>query len=65
MGLDIRTNGVIGYKVFAVENGYISRIVTNYSGYDPESRTDAGGIGQVFYSAPAARTISIGLNLGF
>ena len=33
MGLDIRTNGVTGYKVFAVENGYISRIVTNYSGY--------------------------------
>ena len=28
MGLDIRTNGVIGYKVFADENGYISRIVT-------------------------------------
>ena len=33
MGLDIRTNGVTGYKVFAVENGYISRVVTNYSGY--------------------------------
>ena len=33
MGLDIRTNGKIGHKVFAVENGFISRIVTNYSGY--------------------------------
>ena len=33
MGLDVRTNGTIGHKVFAVENGYISRIVTNYSGY--------------------------------
>ena len=33
MGLDIRTRGTVGHKVFAVENGYISRIVTNYSGY--------------------------------
>ena len=32
MGLDVRTNGIIGHKVFATENGYISRIVTNYSG---------------------------------
>lgn len=33
MGLDIRTKGTIGHKVFAVENGYISKIITNYSGY--------------------------------
>ena len=33
MGLDIRTKGTIGHKVYAVENGFISRIVTNYSGY--------------------------------
>ena len=33
MGLDIRTNGITGYKVFAAENGYIFRIVANYSGY--------------------------------
>ena len=33
MGLDIRTNGTIGHKVYAVEKGFISRIVTNYSGY--------------------------------
>ena len=33
MGLDIRTNGVIGHEVYAVEKGFISRIVTNYSGY--------------------------------
>jgi len=46
-------------------SGFNLLTFTNYSGYDPESRTDAGGIGQVFYSAPAARTISIGLNLGF
>ena len=25
MGLDIRTKGTIGHKVFAVENGYISK----------------------------------------
>ena len=34
MGLDIRTKGTIGHKVFAVENGYISKIITNYSGYE-------------------------------
>lgn len=39
--------------------------ITDYEGYDPESRSDAGGIGQVFYSAPAARTISIGANFNF
>ena len=33
MGLDIRTKGTIGHKVLAVENGYISKIITNYSGY--------------------------------
>ncbi|MCX2720353.1 SusC/RagA family TonB-linked outer membrane protein [Lentiprolixibacter aurantiacus] len=38
---------------------------TDFEGYDPESRSDAGGIGQVFYSAPAARTYSIGVNLNF
>ena len=39
--------------------------ITDFDGYDPESRSDAGGIGQVFYSAPAARTISIGANINF
>jgi len=38
---------------------------TDFDGYDPESRGDAGGIGQVFYSAPAAKTVSMGLNLTF
>ena len=33
MGLDIRTKGTVGHKVYAVENGFIFRIVTNYSGY--------------------------------
>ena len=39
--------------------------ITDFDGYDPESRGDAGGVGQVFYSAPAARTFSLGLNLNF
>lgn len=38
---------------------------TDYSGYDPESRSDAGGVGQAFYSAPAAKTISFGVNVNF
>lgn len=38
---------------------------TDYEGYDPESRSDAGGTGQSFYSAPAAATYSLGLNLKF
>ena len=39
--------------------------ITDYTGYDPESRSDAGGVGQTFYSAPAAKTFSIGLNVTF
>ena len=39
--------------------------ITDYTGYDPESRSDAGGVGQTFYSAPAAKTLSIGLNVTF
>ncbi len=41
---------------------------TNYTGYDPESRSDAGGGfdgGQDFYSAPQAKTTSLGLNINF
>ncbi len=33
MGLDIKTQGKIGASVFAVEKGYISRMVTNFKGY--------------------------------
>ncbi len=46
-------------------SGFNLLTFTDYDGYDPESRSDAGGIGQVFYSAPAAKTVSIGLNLTF
>ncbi|MDT0674969.1 SusC/RagA family TonB-linked outer membrane protein [Autumnicola musiva] len=40
--------------------------ITDYEGYDPESTSDANqGTGVSFYSAPAARTYSIGVNLKF
>ncbi|WP_247233863.1 TonB-dependent receptor [Telluribacter sp. SYSU D00476] len=42
---------------------------TNYTGWDPEVNADhlAGniGLGNDFYSAPQARTIIVGVNLGF
>ncbi|MEL7162156.1 MAG: SusC/RagA family TonB-linked outer membrane protein, partial [Bacteroidota bacterium] len=40
---------------------------TDFSGYDPESRADSGDLttGQAFYSAPAAKTLSVGLNVNF
>lgn len=38
---------------------------TNFSGYDPEVRDDTGGIGEVFYSAPQAKTVSFGINVNF
>lgn len=42
---------------------------TDYEGWDPEVNTDylAGNIGQGndFYSAPQARTVTLGVNLGF
>jgi len=46
-------------------SGFNLLTFTNYDGYDPESRADSGGIGQVFYSAPAAKTVALGLNLTF
>ena len=33
LGLDMKTKGTTGHPVYAVSSGYISRIVTNYSGY--------------------------------
>ena len=32
-GLDMKTKGSIGHPVYAVSNGYISRIVSNFSGF--------------------------------
>ena len=33
LGLDIKTKGTVGHPVYAISSGYISRIVTNYSGF--------------------------------
>lgn len=52
-------------KVRIYFSGFNLLTFTDYDGYDPESRSDAGGIGQTFYSAPAAKTYSIGVNLSF
>ena len=42
---------------------------TSYTGYDPEARADASGYGfdngWNFYSAPQAKTTSVGLNVNF
>lgn len=52
-------------KVRIYASGFNLLTFTDFTGYDPESRSDAGGIGQVFYSAPAAKTYSIGVNVTF
>ncbi|MGS2740227.1 SusC/RagA family TonB-linked outer membrane protein [Sinomicrobium sp. M5D2P17] len=50
-------------------SGFNLLTFTNYEGYDPEARSDAGdtaaGQGIDFYSAPAASTYSIGVNINF
>ncbi len=33
MGLDIKTRGTTGHEIVASHDGYISRMVSNYSGY--------------------------------
>ncbi len=42
---------------------------TDYAGYDPESRADVSGVGfdngYDFYSAPQAKTTSLGININF
>jgi TonB-linked SusC/RagA family outer membrane protein len=55
--------GVSNARVYL--SGFNLLTFTDYDGYDPESRSDAGGVGQVFYSAPAAKTIAIGVDLSF
>jgi hypothetical protein len=52
---------------------YISGVnlitITGFKGYDPEVRTDFNDLGFTygwnFYSAPQAKTISIGMNVSF
>jgi len=44
MGVDIKTSGKIGMEVLAVEDGYISRLRSNYKGYGKAiyQRTNSG-----------------------
>lgn len=64
-------NSVIDFVGISRARVYVTGInlltITDYTGYDPESRADSGGFasGQAFYSAPAARTISGGINIDF
>jgi TonB-dependent starch-binding outer membrane protein SusC len=53
-------------RVYVAANNLIT--VTDYSGYDPEVNsgfTGALNLGHDFYTPPQARTISVGINLGF
>lgn len=61
----LETVGFSGIQVYM--SGINLLTFTDYPGYDPESRADFGGFstGQTFYSAPAAKTISFGINLNF
>lgn len=62
-----RLNGMRQVKIFMTGQNLLT--FTKYKGFDPEVNTDylAGNIslGNDFYSAPQARTISFGINLGF
>ena len=44
MGIDIKTHGKEGFEVYAIQDGFISRMVTNYNGYGKALylRTTAG-----------------------
>ncbi len=61
--------GLSSVRVYATAINALT--FTNYSGYDPEARSDAAtrttlpGAGIDFYSAPAAKTFTLGVNLKF
>ncbi|MGY5848160.1 SusC/RagA family TonB-linked outer membrane protein [Salegentibacter sp. HM20] len=56
--------GLSKFRVYFA--GFNLLTFTNYTGYDPESTSDAGqGPGIDFYSPPAASTYSIGVNINF
>lgn len=60
----IQNMGLQNFRVYF--SGLNLLTITDYEGYDPEATSDAGqGIGVAFYSAPAASTYSIGVNLKF
>lgn len=53
-------------RVYVAANNLIT--ITNYTGYDPEVNSGFLGtlnLGHDFYTPPQARTISVGINLGF
>ncbi|MBC7904535.1 MAG: TonB-dependent receptor [Gemmatimonadaceae bacterium] len=53
-------------RLYVAANNLIT--ITNYKGYDPEVNSGfVGGfnLGHDFYTPPQARTISVGINLGF
>jgi len=53
-------------RIFVAANNLIT--LTDYKGYDPEVNTTYIGtlnLGHDFYTPPQARTISVGINLGF
>lgn len=57
----------MGLSMFRVYfSGLNLLTITDYDNYDPESVSDAGqGAGVAFYSAPAAATYSVGVNIKF
>ena len=53
-------------RIFVAANNLIT--LTDYKGYDPEVNTTYIGtlnLGHDFYTPPQARTISVGINIGF
>jgi hypothetical protein len=53
-------------RVYAAANNLLT--FTKYNGYDPEVNSGFAGVlnlGHDFYTPPQARTISVGINVGF
>ncbi|MEP1095726.1 MAG: TonB-dependent receptor [Cyclobacteriaceae bacterium] len=65
----IQNTGLTSVRVYATAINLLT--ITDYDGYDPEARTDAAARtsnpspGQTFYSAPAAKTFTLGINVKF
>jgi len=62
-----RLNGMREIRLFVTGQNLLT--FTKYKGFDPEVNTDwlnsNIGLGNDFYAAPQARTVSVGINLGF
>lgn len=60
----VKSMGLQNFRIYF--SGLNLLTLTDFDGYDPEATSDAGqGIGVAFYSAPAAATYSVGVNLKF